>query len=64
MKWIWPLAETTPESKTVWPLALLSKPRAANWGARNSGSLIRDGQLRNAVGYRCTLSIGTRSPYL
>lgn len=53
MKWNWPFGNTAREAKTAWPLALLSEPRAANWGARDAGALIRDGYLRNAVAYRC-----------
>lgn len=53
MKWTWPFVPQAPEAKTAWPLALLSEPRAASWGARDSGALIRDGYLRNAVAYRC-----------
>lgn len=32
---------------------MLSEPRAASWGGRDAGALIRDGYLRNAVAYRC-----------
>jgi HK97 family phage portal protein len=32
---------------------MLSEPRAASWGTRDAGALIRDGYLRNAVAYRC-----------
>ncbi|MDP1554597.1 MAG: phage portal protein, partial [Hyphomonas sp.] len=53
MKWTWPFGNPAREAKIAWPLALLSEPRAANWGARDAGALIRDGYLRNAVAYRC-----------
>ncbi|MFN7164209.1 MAG: phage portal protein [Hyphomonas sp.] len=53
MKWTWPFSNPARETKTAWPVALLSEPRAANWGARDAGALIRDGYLRNAVAYRC-----------
>ncbi|MEQ9507060.1 MAG: phage portal protein [Hyphomonas sp.] len=53
MKWTWPFGNDTRDAKAAFPLALLSEPRAANWGARDSGALIRDGYLRNAVAYRC-----------
>jgi HK97 family phage portal protein len=53
MKWNWPFGNPAREAKIAWPLALLSEPRAANWGARDAGALIRDGYLRNAVAYRC-----------
>jgi phage portal protein BeeE len=53
MKLTWPFGPRTRGAKTAWPLALLSEPGAANWGARDAGALIRDGYLRNAVAYRC-----------
>jgi phage portal protein BeeE len=53
MKWTWPFGNPAREAKTAWPLAMLSEQRAANWGARDAGALIRDGYLRNAVAYRC-----------
>ncbi|MBA3068906.1 MAG: phage portal protein [Hyphomonas sp.] len=53
MKWTWPFGNPAREAKTAWPLAMLSEPRAASWGARDAGALIRDGYLRNAVAYRC-----------
>ena len=53
MRWTWPFGNTARESKTAWPLAMLSEPRAASWGGRDAGALIRDGYLRNAVAYRC-----------
>jgi HK97 family phage portal protein len=53
MKWTWPFGNPPRDAKAAWPVALLSEPRAASWGARDSGALIRDGYLRNAVAYRC-----------
>jgi len=53
VKWTWPFGNTQRDSKSAFPLALLSEPRAANWGARDAGALIRYGYLRNAVAYRC-----------
>lgn len=53
MKWTWPFTRPPQEIKTAWPVALLSEPRAAHWGARDAQALIRDGYLRNAVAYRC-----------
>jgi HK97 family phage portal protein len=53
MKLNWPFGNRTREQKTAWPLVALSEPRAANWGGRDAGALIRDGYLRNAVAYRC-----------
>ena len=53
MKWTWPFGTKASEAKTAWPLAMLSEPRAASWGTRDAGALIRDGYLRNAVAYRC-----------
>ncbi|MFN4225309.1 MAG: phage portal protein [Hyphomonas sp.] len=53
MNWTWPFGPKPREAKTAVPLALLSEPRAANWGARDAGALIRDGYLKNAVAYRC-----------
>lgn len=53
MKWTWPFGNKTREAKAAWPLVALSEPRAACWGARDAGALIRDGYLRNAVANRC-----------
>ena len=53
MNWTWPFGRKPREAKAAVPLALLSEPRAANWGARDAGALIRDGYLRNAVANRC-----------
>jgi phage portal protein BeeE len=53
IKWTWPFGIKELEAKAAWPVALLSESRAANWGARNAGALIRDGNLRDAVAYLC-----------
>jgi HK97 family phage portal protein len=53
MHWTWPFATTRREAKATWPIALVSEPRAASWGGRDAGALIRDGYLCNAVAYRC-----------
>lgn len=42
MKWKWPFGIKARDTKAAWPLALLSEPRAANWGARDAGALIPD----------------------
>lgn len=50
MRWTWPFSLTRPqEAKAAWPMAMLSEPRAANWGGRDAGALIRDGYATGIV---------------
>lgn len=53
MNWNWPFRKPQAEQKSAWPMVALSEPRAASWGSRDPGALIRDGYLKNAVAYRC-----------
>jgi HK97 family phage portal protein len=52
MIWNWRKKTGAAETKTTWPLVALSEPRAASWGSREAGALIRDGYLKNAIAYR------------
>ena len=52
-----PIFRKRTEAKASGPLIALSQLSAAQWGARDAGSLIHAGFRRNPVGYRCVRMI-------